>query len=180
MNRVNVIGMGYIGLPTALALVNGGVEVVGTDYNESLIQSLQEGRITFKEKGLEEMFQAAIKRGILFSTQYERTNTYIISVPTPYVKETKRIDAKYVISAVEQVLAICERGTILVIESTISPGTIDKHIRPIVIEKGFEIGKDIHIVHAPERILPGNMLYELQHNALTIGADSRVIGEKIK
>ena len=94
MNRVNVIGMGYIGLPTALALVNGGVEVVGTDYNESLIQSLQEGRITFKEKGLEEMFQAAIKRGILFSTQYERTNTYIISVPTPYVKETKRIDAK--------------------------------------------------------------------------------------
>ena len=180
MNRVNVIGMGYIGLPTALALVNGGVEVVGTDYNESLIQSLQEGRITFKEKGLEEMFQAAIKRGILFSTQYERTNTYIISVPTPYVKETKRIDAKYVISAVEQVLAICERGTILVIESTISPGTIDKHIRPIVIEKGFEIGKDIHIVHAPERILPGNMLYELQHNARTIGADSEEIGEKIK
>ena len=180
MNRVNVIGMGYIGLPTALALVNGGVEVVGTDYNESLIQSLQEGRITFKEKGLEEMFQAAIKRGILFSTQYERTNTYIISVPTPYVKETKRIDAKYFISAVEQVLAICERGTILVIESTISPGTIDKHIRPIVIEKGFEIGKDIHIVHAPERILPGNMLYELQHNARTIGADSEEIGEKIK
>lgn len=180
MNKVNVIGMGYIGLPTALALVNGGVEVVGTDYNESLIQSLQEGRITFKEKGLEEIFQAAIKRGIKFSTNYERTNIYIVSVPTPYVKETKRIDAKYVISAVEQVLAICERGTILVIESTISPGTIDKHIRSIVTEKGFEIGKDIHLVHAPERILPGNMLYELQHNARTIGADSKEIGEKIK
>lgn len=180
MKKVNVIGMGYIGLPTALALVNGGVAVVGTDYNEKLIQSLQNGQITFKETGLEELFQDAIKKGIEFSTNYERTNFYIVSVPTPYVKESKKIDAKYVISAVEQVLAVCEKGTILVIESTISPGTIDRYVRPIVAEKGFKIGQDIHLVHAPERILPGNMLYELEHNARTIGADSKEVGENVK
>lgn len=180
MKKVNVIGMGYIGLPTALALVNGGVAVVGTDYNEKLIQSLQNGQITFKETGLEELFQDAIKKGIEFSTNYERTNFYIVSVPTPYIKESKKIDAKYVISAVEQVLAVCEKGTILVIESTISPGTIDRYVRPVVAEKGFKIGQDIHLVHAPERILPGNMLYELEHNARTIGADSKEVGENVK
>lgn len=180
MKKINVIGMGYIGLPTALALVNGGISVVGTDYNEKLIQSLQNGQITFKEKGLEDIFQKAIEKGIEFSTNYKKTDFYIISVPTPYIKETKKIDTQYVIKAVKQVLEVCEKGTILVIESTISPGTIDKYIRPVVIEKGFVIGEDIYLVHAPERILPGNMLYELKHNPRTIGADNKVIGEKVK
>lgn len=180
MKKVNVIGMGYIGLPTALALVNGGIPVTGTDYNKELIQSLQNGCITLKEKGLKESFQKAVEKGIEFSTDYIKTDIYIISVPTPYEKETKKIDASYVVNAVIQVLTVCEDGAVIVIESTISPGTIDKYIRPVITEKGFEIGKNIHLVHAPERILPGNMLYELQNNARTIGADSEEIGQRIK
>ncbi|MDZ7543107.1 nucleotide sugar dehydrogenase, partial [Clostridium perfringens] len=73
-----------------------------------------------------------------------------------------------------------ENGTILVIESTISPGTIDKFVRPIIEERGFVIGQDIHLVHAPERIIPGKMVYELENNSRTIGADSREVGEEVK
>lgn len=75
---------------------------------------------------------------------------------------------------------VCPKGAIVVIESTVSPGTIDKYVRPVIEANGFKIGEDINLVHAPERIIPGNMVYELLHNNRTIGADSREIGEKVK
>lgn len=180
MNKLNIIGLGYIGLPTALMFASNGVEVVGTDLNEKLVNTLNEGKLTFEEEGLEEVFKVAINNGIKFNTKYEKTNRYIITVPTPYIKKTKQIDAKYVVTAVKQVLEVCENGTILVIESTISPGTIDKFVRPIIEEKGFKIGQDIHLVHAPERIIPGKMVYELENNSRTIGADSKEVGEEVK
>lgn len=108
------------------------------------------------------------------------TDTYIVSVPTPYDKFSKKVDACYVVAAVGNVLDICPKGATVVIESTVSPGTIDRYVRPAVEAKGFVIGKDIHLVHAPERIIPGNMVYELLHNNRTIGADEREIGEKVK
>ena len=152
---INVIGLGYIGLPTALMLASHGVDVVGTDYNKDLIGVLNSGKTTFKEKGLDDLFRDALKAGIRFTTEYQCTDMYIISVPTPYDKFSKKIDPSYVISA----------------------GTIEKSIRPS-IEK--ENRKDIRLAHAPERIIPGNMVYELLHNNRTIGADSKGIGEKVK
>lgn len=180
MGKLNVIGLGYIGLPTALMFAANGVEVVGTDLNDKLVATLNEGKLTFEEDGLEEVFNKALDKGIEFKTEYEKTNKYIITVPTPYMAVSKQIDAKYVISATKQVLEVCEPNTILVIESTISPGTIDKFVRPIIEEKGLKIGEDIHLVHAPERIIPGKMVYELEHNSRTIGADSKEIGEEVK
>ena len=177
---VNVIGLGYIGLPTALMLASHGVEVVGTDYNKELVATLNAGRTTFEEKGLDELFADALNSGIKFTTDYQVTDTYIISVPTPYDKDTKKIDACYVNAAVKEIMRVCPKGATVVIESTVSPGTIDRFVRPIIEENGFEIGKDINLVHAPERIIPGNMVYELLHNSRTIGADSAEIGEKIK
>lgn len=177
---VNVIGLGYIGLPTALMMAAHGVEVVGTDYNKELVDTLSGGKTTFKEDGLDELFADAVKSGIRFSTEYPVTDTYIVSVPTPYDKFSKKIDACYVISAVKSVMAVCRKGAVVVIESTVSPGTIDKFVRPVIEENGFVIGKDIHLVHAPERIIPGNMIYELLHNNRTIGADDRAVGEKVK
>ena len=94
---VNVIGLGYIGLPTALMLASHGIEVTGTDYNEKLVETLKGGRTTFKESGLDELFYEAAKRGITFTTQYQVTDTYIISVPTPYDKFLKKVDASYVL-----------------------------------------------------------------------------------
>ena len=177
---INVIGLGYIGLPTALMMASHGVEVVGTDYNKVLVATLNAGRTTFKEEGLDELFAAAVKSGIRFTTEYQKTDTYIVSVPTPYDKFSKKVDACYVVAAVKDVLKVCPKGATIVIESTISPGTIDKFIRPVIEERGFKIGKDINLVHAPERIIPGNMVYELIHNNRTIGADDKSIGEKIK
>lgn len=177
---INVIGLGYIGLPTALMLASHGVEVIGTDYNEELVATLNAGKTTFKEKGLDELFADALKAGIRFSTEYQVTDTYIVSVPTPYDKFSKKVDACYIISAVKSVMQVCPKGATVVIESTVSPGTIDKFIRPVIEENGFVIGEDINLVHAPERIIPGNMVHELLHNDRTIGADDKTVGEKIK
>ena len=177
---INVIGLGYIGLPTALMLASHGVEVVGTDYNAELVATLNAGKTTFKEKGLDELFADALKGGIKFTTEYQVTDTYVVSVPTPYDKFSKKVDARYVVAALQSVMAVCPKGATVVIESTVSPGTIDKYVRPAVEANGFKIGEDIHLVHAPERIIPGNMIYELLHNNRTIGADDRAIGEKIK
>lgn len=177
---INVIGLGYIGLPTALMMASHGVEVVGTDYNKKLVETLNAGHTTFKEKGLDELFADALKSGIKFTTEYQVTDTYIVSVPTPYDKFSKKIDACFVTAAVKDVMAVCPKGATVVIESTVSPGTIDKFVRPIIEENGFVIGKDLNLVHAPERIIPGNMVYELLHNNRTIGADDKAVGEKIK
>lgn len=177
---VNVIGLGYIGLPTALMLASHGVEVVGTDYNHDLVDTLNAGRTTFQEDGLDDLFRQALDAGIRFTTEYIATDTYIVSVPTPYDKFSKRVDACYVVAAVREVLKVCPKGATVVIESTVSPGTIDRTIRPEVEAAGFTVGEDIHLVHAPERIIPGNMVYELLHNNRTIGADEPAVGEKIK
>ena len=177
---VNVIGLGYIGLPTALMLASHGVEVVGTDYNKDLVNTLNAGRTTFKEEGLDDLFQKALKSGIRFTEKYQITDTYIISVPTPYDKFSKKVDACYVVSAIKSVIEVCPKGSVIVIESTVSPGTIDKYVRPVIEKKGLIIGRDVNLVHAPERIIPGNMVYELLHNNRTIGADDKTVGENIK
>lgn len=174
---INVIGLGYIGLPTALMMASHGVEVVGTDYNKKLVDTLRSGRTTFKEDGLEELFAQAVSAGIRFTTEYQVTDTYIVSVPTPYDRFSKKVDPAFVISAVEEVIKVAPEGAVVVIESTISPGTIDRAVRPVFRASGRE---DLRLIHAPERIIPGNMVYELLHNNRTIGADDQEAGEKIK
>ena len=161
---VNVIGLGYIGLPTALMMASHGVEVIGTDYNKELVATLNAGKTTFKEKSLDELFQNALAAGVKFTTEYQVTDTYIVSVPTPYDKFSKKVDVCYVVEAVKDVMRVCPKSATVVVESTVSPGTIDKYVRPVIEANGFKIGEDINLVHAPERIIPGNMVYELLHN----------------
>lgn len=173
---VNVIGLGYIGLPTALMMASHGVEVVGTDYNEELVATLNAGRTTFKEEGLDELFEEAVEAGITFTTEYQVCDTYIVSVPTPYDKLDKKIDPAYVVAASKTVLEVAPKGAVLVIESTISPNTIDRFVRPLLAEVGRE---DVALVHAPERIIPGNMVHELLHNNRTIGADDPEVGKRV-
>ncbi|MCI7051830.1 MAG: nucleotide sugar dehydrogenase [Bacteroidales bacterium] len=171
---VNVIGLGYIGLPTALMLAAHGVEVVGTDCNQDLVATLKSGKITYKEEGLEELFHQAVQAKIRFSCDYQKADTYIISVPTPYDKFTKKVDASYVVRALQEVVRVAPHDAVIVVESTVSPGTVDKILRPVIQDR------TLHLVHAPERIIPGNMVYELLHNNRTIGADNVAIGEKVK
>ena len=100
---INVIGLGYIGLPTALMMASHGIEVVGTDYNHELVATLNEGHTTFKEKRLDELFRKAVASGIKFTAEYQVTDVYIISVPTPYDKFSKKVDARFVVAAVKNV-----------------------------------------------------------------------------
>lgn len=173
---VNVIGLGYIGLPTALMMASHGVEVVGTDYNAGLVATLNAGRTTFKEEGLDELFAEAVAAGIRFTTEYQVCGTYIVSVPTPYDKVDKKIDPSYVVAACRTVLEVAPENAVLVIESTVSPNTIDRFVRPLLEEAGRQ---DVVLVHAPERIIPGNMVSELLHNNRTIGADDPEVGRKV-
>lgn len=174
---INVIGLGYIGLPTALMMSKHGIDIIGTDYNKELVSTLNSGKTTFRENGIDELFQDALKAGITFTTQYQITDMYIVSVQTPYDKFSKKVDPCFVINAVKNVLKVAPKGAILVIESTVSPGTIDKSVRPVLIAEKRE---DIKLVHAPERIIPGNMVYELLYNNRTIGADDKEVGEIVK
>ncbi len=173
---INIIGLGYIGLPTALMLAASGNEVVGTDYNKKIVDDLCNSRLTFEEEGLGELFSKARDRGIKFSNDYQKTDFYIVAVPTPYEKINKKIDPKYVVTAVKSVLDVCKDGAIVVVESTISPGTFDTYIKPLVAESN----KKVHLAHAPERIIPGSMIKELVSNNRIVGADEKAIGEKVK
>ena len=147
---------------------------MGTDYNEELVATLNAGH-SVKEEGLDELFADALKSGIKFTTEYQY-NPYIVSVPTPYDKLDKKIDPCYVIAACKTVLEVAPKGAVLVIESTISPNAVDRFVRPLLIEAERE---DVKLVHAPERIIPGNMVYELLHNNRTIGADDLEVGEEV-
>lgn len=174
--RTCVVGLGYIGLPTALMLAANGVDVEAVDYNLEIVNQLRNGKITFEEDGLDELYKVAVNANINFRTDYPQSDLYVVAVPTPYIKESKQVDPSYIIKAVQEILKVCHENSILVIESTISPGTIDKNIRPMIDSSK----KKIHLAHAPERIIPGNMIYELVNNSRTIGCDSTVIGEQIK
>lgn len=171
-----IIGLGYIGLPTALMMAAHGVKVDAVDYNTEIISKLQNGNVTFEEAGLEELFQQAVDGGINFRNDYPAHDFYVIAVPTPYIEDTKKVDATYVVKAVESVLKCCKDGAVIVVESTISPGTIDREVRPVVKKSG----RNVYLAHAPERIIPGNMMYELVHNSRTIGSDEQFVGEKVK
>ena len=180
MNKVSVIGLGYIGLPTALMLAKHGISVVGVDYNEGLVNTLNKGEVTFEEEGLDALLADAIANGIVFSKEYPQSDLYVVAVPTPYDEVSKKIDPTYVLSAVSEILKNCQKGAAIVIESTISPGTINKYVRPAITDAGLVLGEDIHILHAPERIIPGNMIYELEYNSRVIGCDNSAVGEEVK
>lgn len=171
-----VVGLGYIGLPTAIMLAASGNDVVGYDIDKDRVKALNEKRLLLDENEFEEEFNLAYDKGIKFVEELPTTDLYIVSVPTPYNHESMKIDPKILIDAVKNVLGVCRKNSILVIESTISPGTIDTYIRPLLGNNENEVS----LVHAPERIIPGNMIYELKNNNRTIGADNEKIGEYVQ
>lgn len=177
---INVIGLGYIGLPTALILAKSGKQVVGTDVKSDIVDSLREKKVTFEEPGMAELLEKALENEIEFKTHPVESSFYIITVPTPYDSVSKKLDCKYVEDATKSVLEFAEDGAIIVLESTVTPGAIDKYIRPIVEDYTAKTGKKINLAHAPERVMPGNIIYEIENNARTVGADSEEIALRVK
>lgn len=172
------MGLGYIGLPTAIiAAKEGGVDIVGVDINPSVVEQTNAGHLHIIEPGMEEMLQEAVKTGKLHaSTTPEVSDAYFMVVPTPF-KGNHEPDVSYVEAATRAVLPLLKEGDLYVIESTSPVGTTEQMAKIIFSERPELEGK-IFIAYCPERVLPGNVIYELVHNDRVIGGLDEVSTKK--
>ena len=162
------MGLGYIGLPTAIIAAKHGVQVTGVDINPRVVEMTNKGKLHIIEPGMEEMLQEVVASGALkASTTPEVSDAYFMVVPTPF-KGNHEPDTSYVEAATRAVLPLLKEGDLYVIESTSPVGTTDKMAALIFAERPELQGK-IYIAYCPERVLPGNVIYELVHNDRVIG-----------
>lgn len=162
------MGLGYIGLPTAIIAAKHGVEVIGVDINPKVVEVTNQGKLHIIEPGLEEMLQEVIKsRHLKASAKPEVCDAYFIVVPTPF-KGNHEPDISYVESATRTVIPYLKEGDLYVIESTSPVGTTDK-MKQLIFAERPELAGKIFIAYCPERVLPGNVIYELIHNDRVIG-----------
>lgn len=163
------IGLGYIGLPTAIIAAQAGIEVVGVDINESVVAKTNAGDLHIVEPGLGELLKDVVAKGQLrASTTPELADAYFIVVPTPFKGEDRTPDISYVEAATRSVLPLLKPGDLYVIESTSPVGTTE-YMRNLIYAERPELKGHISIAYCPERVLPGNVIYELKHNDRVIG-----------
>ena len=168
--KICIVGQGYIGLPTAALFAKNGCDVLGVDVNEKIVEKLNQGIAHIEEPGISDSIRNAVEKGhYRASLKPEKADTFIITVPTPYVKEDLSCDLSYVISACNSILPVLEKGNVVIIESTIAPMSTDEVIKPIFENEGFVIGKDLYLAHCPERVLPGQIMEELVNNNRIVG-----------
>lgn len=162
------MGLGYIGLPTAIIAAKHGIEIIGVDINPQVVEMTNAGHLHIVEPGIEEMLQEVISMGMLkASTTPEVSDAYFIVVPTPF-KGNHVPDTTYVESATRTVLPYLKEGDLFVIESTSPVGTTEQMASLIFTERPELKGK-VFIAYCPERVLPGNVIYELVNNDRVIG-----------
>jgi UDP-N-acetyl-D-mannosaminuronic acid dehydrogenase len=167
--KICVIGLGYIGLPTASTFAANGIRVVGVDVNQHILDTLRGGDLHIVEPGLQPLFHQAITSGNLtFQDVPESSDAFIIAVPTPF-KDGKLADMRFVVSATESIVPFLSKGCLVVLESTSPPLTTTQLLKPILERSGLKAGQDFHLAYSPERVLPGQILRELIENARVIG-----------
>ena len=168
--KICIVGQGYIGLPTAALFAKNGCEVLGVDVNKEIVEKLNQGIAHIEEPGISDSIKNAVEQGHYHaSLKPEAADTFIITVPTPYVKEDLSCDLSYVISACQSILPVLSKGNVVIIESTIAPMSTDEVIKPIFENEGYVIGKDLFLAHCPERVLPGQIMEELVNNNRIVG-----------
>lgn len=173
--KITVVGMGYMGLPTALLFANRGFDVEGFDIIESKVKLLNEGKCPFDEVGLPELLGKAINKNRFKATnQISPSDIFIIAVPTPHIDG--RCDLSYVIKAAESIATVAKDGDIVIVESTIKPRTCSDYVVPIF----HKMNLNVHVAHCPERAIPGETLKELIANDRIIGTSNAAVGTKIK
>ncbi len=178
-NSICVLGLGYIGLPTASTFATHGLQVLGVDVNPSILRTLRNGDVHIQEAGLREAFQSALASGNLrISETPAESDAFLIAVPTPFHdgqtgeamgQRYKLADMRAVLSAAESILPVLRRGNLVVLESTSPPRTTIDRVAPILARSGLMPGRDFHLAYSPERVLPGQILRELTENARVVG-----------
>ncbi len=177
--KICVIGLGYIGLPTASTFAVHGVYVLGVDINQHIIETLNRGEIHIHEPGLHDVVTEAIRSGnFKTAAKLEEADAFIIAVPTPFKEDKlgeynsmtyKLADMRAVVSAAESIVPVLRKGNLVVLESTSPPRTTVDLVAPILSRSGLEAGRDFHLAYSPERVLPGQIMRELIENARVIG-----------
>lgn len=176
-NHICIIGLGYIGLPTASTFATHGIQVTGVDSNPEVINALQHGQVHIYEPGLGEVVASATKTGNLsVSPKPVEADAFIIAVPTPFYDD-KKADLSFVRAAAESIVPVLRKGNLVVLESTSPPLTTQDVVRPILEKTGLKAGKDFLLAYSPERVLPGQILKELIENARVIGGVGRASAE---
>jgi UDP-N-acetyl-D-mannosaminuronic acid dehydrogenase len=172
--KVCVVGLGYIGLPTAVLLAQEN-EVFGYDNDLEIVHSLQNGKLPFNEPGLTELFNNVRER-FKPSTQMVKSDVYLICVPTPIDEKSRVADLSYLHSALNSICPFLEKGNLVIIESTIPPGISERLAIPILERTGIKAG-DFHYAYCPERAIPGKTLEEMINNDRVIGAMDEASGK---
>ncbi len=167
--KISIVGIGYIGLPTAVMFANSGYLVTGIDLNEKVVSALNKGEIVIEEPGLEEAVARVVASGHLkASHQVEPADVYLLCVPTP-IRPDKGADMHAVRSAAESIVPLLKRGDTVILESTSPPGTTRDLLAPVLKRSGLDPFRDLHVAYCPERVLPGQILKELRENNRIVG-----------
>jgi len=186
--KVSVIGLGYIGLPTAAMLASRQVEVIGVDVNQYAVDTINRGEIHIVEPELDILVQTAVQTGYLRATTTpEKVEAYIVAVPTP-LKDNHNPDLSYIEYSTKAIAPILEKGNMVILESTSPVGTTEKmvswmqEVRPDLVfpEFGSDASADISVAYCPERVLPGHVLHELVENNRIIGGVTTQCAERAR
>jgi len=177
--EVVTIGLGYIGLPTSALIASSGTNVLGVDINQIVVNTINEGKIHIVEPDLDEIVSLAVKNGNLkASSKASTAEVYLIVVPTPF-KGNHEPDISFVESATKGIIPLLKKGDLYIIESTSPVGTTEK-MQKLIYDSRPELKNSIHIAYCPERVLPGNVMYELVHNDRVIGGVNKESTNKAK
>ncbi len=173
MSRICVLGLGYIGLPTACLLATHGHQVLGVDLRADLVENVNESRTAFREPGLGDLIaQARSLEKLVADTEPEPSDIFVIAVPTPIDKDVQTADLGYLRQAVTSVSKYLREGNLVVLESTVPPGTCQRLVIPILEASSLQCDRDFYLAYCPERAIPGNTIHEMIHDNRVIGADS--------
>lgn len=173
-DKVCVVGLGYIGLPTAAFIASKGVKVVGIDVNERFVKLINEGKVPFFEPGFEELLAKVVEEGNLVAqAEQVEADAYIVCVPTPF-QDNHKVDTKYIRAASEALASHLRPGALVVLESTSPPGTTEDMAKHLIelrpdLSLNDEDDNAIFVAHCPERVLPGQIMEEMENNDRVIG-----------
>jgi UDP-N-acetyl-D-mannosaminuronic acid dehydrogenase len=179
IQKICILGLGYIGLPTASTFATNGIKVIGVDINPHVLNTLKSGNIHIHEPGLRTVVEAAVNSGnLVVSSQPEPADAFLIAVPTPFKENQfdeyqgrryKLADMSMVTAAAEAIVPCLQKGNLVVLESTSPPRTTIDLLIPILERSGLKAGSDFFLCYSPERVLPGQILRELVENARVVG-----------
>ncbi|QDP41596.1 nucleotide sugar dehydrogenase [Radiobacillus deserti] len=180
MEKICVIGLGYIGLPTSIMFAKHGFQVHGMDVNATVVEKLQKQELHIEEPGLQEALDEVMNAGRLtVSTQPVEADVFIIAVPSPITTD-KKANLDYVRSGTESIVPFVKKGNLVILESTVPPRTVEDVMMPILESTGLDLEKDIFISHSPERVIPGKIFQELESNDRIVGGINQESSERTK